>query len=94
MSEWSIQLTSPKVALKTLIDNFAVLGIEFCLMERLKDLFTPADIAMLGDDLTKTIAQESEDSKLERDRLTQKMKVLQDGLDTLTQFRRQHTSGS
>jgi hypothetical protein len=35
-----IELFSPQVAMKVVVDNFAILGIEFCLLDGLRDMLS------------------------------------------------------
>lgn len=74
--------------MKTLVDNFAVLGVEFCLLEGLKDAFAAHVVMGLEDDLVKKIAAENEESVTERTRAQEKLRILENGLHTLNRFRR------
>ncbi|KAK3669799.1 hypothetical protein LTR78_010316 [Recurvomyces mirabilis] len=77
-----------KVAMKTLVDNIAVLGIESCLLEGLKDAFTAQTVMNLEDGLVQKIAAETQDSVTERTRTEEKLRILKDGLHTLNRYRR------
>ncbi|KAK0890676.1 hypothetical protein LTR91_022708 [Friedmanniomyces endolithicus] len=77
-----------KVAMKTLVDNIAVLGIESCLLEGLKDAFTAQTVMGLKDDMVQKIAAEDQDSVTERTRTQEKVRILEDGLRTLNRYRR------
>ena len=79
--------------MKTLVDNFAVLGVEFCLLEGLKDAFTAGTVMRLEDDLVRTIAAENQESMTERTRTKEKLRVLEDGLHTLNRYRRYKHEG-
>jgi hypothetical protein len=68
------------VALKTFVDNFSVLAIENCLIQKLPSLFCPADIIDIDDRTVAALASEDEGSAEERSRCTEKLKVLEDGL--------------
>ncbi|OQN95561.1 hypothetical protein B0A48_18496 [Cryoendolithus antarcticus] len=70
-----------KVAMKTLVDNIAVLSVESCLLEGLKDAFTAQTVMRLDDDLVRKIAAENEESVKERSRVLS-TKVLRDILDS------------
>ncbi|KAL9126370.1 MAG: hypothetical protein Q9217_004572 [Psora testacea] len=77
-----------KVAMKVVVDNFSVLGIENCLLEGLSDTFSPDWVMKLEDSLVSRIAAETEDSQVERARAVKKLESLETGLQTLNQFSR------
>ena len=79
--------------MKTFVDNFAVLGVEFCLLEGLTDAFTAGTVMRLEDDLVRTIAAENQESMTERTRTKEKLRVLEDGLYTLNRYRRYKHQG-
>lgn len=79
--------------MKTMVDNFAVLGVEFCLLEGLTDAFAAASVLRLDDDLVQRIAAENEESVAERTRTEEKLRVLEDGLHTLNRYRRYKYKG-
>ncbi|KAK0260156.1 hypothetical protein LTR35_018028 [Friedmanniomyces endolithicus] len=83
-----------KVAMKTLVDNIAVLGIESCLLEGLKDAFTAQTVMGLKDDMVQKIAAEDQDSVTERTRTQEKVRILEDGLRTLNRYRRSKHQGT
>lgn len=66
--------------MKTLVDDFSVLAVEKCLVKRLPDLLSPKTIAGLDDTTITNIAAETEESRLERSRATEKLKVLESTL--------------
>lgn len=69
-----------------LVDNFAVLAIEGCVIEHIPTIFTP-DIAMSLDEKTLgDIAAETTESKAERAHNIAKLKSLQMGLQTLNRL--------
>ncbi|KAI4654177.1 uncharacterized protein J4E78_007222 [Alternaria triticimaculans] len=72
-----------KVALKRLIDDFAVLAVEACFIQELPTLFSPADVIDLDDTSVTALASESEEAAGERKRWTAKLKVLEGGLRAL-----------
>ncbi|KAL6717733.1 hypothetical protein ACLMJK_003818 [Lecanora helva] len=51
-----------KVVIKVIVDNFAVLGIESCVLGGLFDTFSPEVVLELDDSLIKSIAAETEES--------------------------------
>jgi hypothetical protein len=65
------------------VDNFAVLGIEFCLLEKLSDMLSPDVVMNLDDTVVQEIAGEEEDSQKERVRVLAKLQSLETGLQTL-----------
>ena len=69
-----------QVAIKVMVDNFAVLGIESCVLDRLFDSFLPDIMLELDDSMIKNIAAETEKSQSERARTFQKLKSLEAGL--------------
>ena len=79
--------------MKTFVDNFAVLGVEFCLLEGLTDAFTAGTVMRLEDDLVRTIAAENQESMAERTRTKEKLRVLEEGLHTLNRYRRYKHKG-
>ncbi len=79
--------------MKMLVDNIAVLGIESCLLEGLKDAFTAQTVMRLEDDLVQKIAAENQDSVTERTRTQEKLRILEDGLHTLNRYRRSKHQG-
>lgn len=76
-------LMSSQVAMKTIVDDFSVLAIEKCLVQRLPDLLSPETIVGLDDATISSIAAETEESRLERSRATEKLKVLESTLVVL-----------
>ncbi len=69
--------------MKTMVDDFSVLAIEKCLVRRLPDLLSPETIVGLDDATISNIAAETEESRLERSRATEKLKVLESTLVVL-----------
>lgn len=82
-----------KVALKVLVDNVAVLGIEQCLLSELADIFSPRVVAELSEQTIQEIAAETEDVQAERRRLKDKLGVLEAGLKTLNRLKRHRSAG-
>ncbi|KAI1109635.1 P-loop containing nucleoside triphosphate hydrolase protein [Nemania sp. NC0429] len=77
-----------KVALKTVIDEISVLAIEKCLIQQLPELLSPEIIYSLTDEQVHLIAAESETSGAQRERLNEKLAVLQRGLEKLGKFKK------
>ena len=72
--------------MKVLVDNFAVLGIENCLLNMLPETFSPGTVMGLDEGLTEDIATETEDSLNERARVIRKLDSLETGLKTLNRL--------
>lgn len=72
-----------KTAITVFISNIAVLGIENCLIASLPDLFSSETILRMEDEQLEAIAAESEDIRLERAMLDEKIKDLEKGLHTI-----------
>jgi len=66
--------------MKVMVDNFAVLGIEFCLLERLSEMLLSEIVINLDDVIVQEIAAEDEDSQIERVRALTKLQSLKAGL--------------
>jgi hypothetical protein len=79
--------------MKTLVDNFSVLSIEKCLLQKLPEMFTPETVIGLDDTQVEGIAAESEESRAERSRATEKLKVLERTLKVLNSLDRHKPSG-
>jgi hypothetical protein len=69
--------------MKTMVDDLSVLAVEKCLVKRLPDLLSPETIIGLDDATIIRIAAETEESRLERSRVTEKLKVLESTLVVL-----------
>lgn len=89
----SLDLTRLQVAMKILVDNVAVLGIEHCLLEALQASFTAHTVMGLDNDVIDKIAAESQESKTERVRTREKLHILDDGLRILNRYRRSKHEG-
>lgn len=74
--------------MKVAVDNIAVLGIEFCLLERLSEMLSPDIVLNLDDAVVQEIAAEKEDSQIERARALAKLHSLEAGLQTLRRLGR------
>ena len=71
------------MALKKIIDDFSVLAVEACLVQKLPTLFCPADVIDIDDETVAALASEEEESSAERSRCNEKLKILEDGLHAL-----------
>lgn len=71
------------MALKKIIDDFSVLAVEACLIERLPTLFSPADVVGINDATVAILASKDEESSAERARCNEKLKIFKDGLNAL-----------
>ncbi|KAH8597058.1 P-loop containing nucleoside triphosphate hydrolase protein [Bisporella sp. PMI_857] len=65
-------------ALRTFIDNIAVLAVEGCLIDDLEDIFSPTAVIKMDDEKLRALGGESELAQVERSELEQKVAVLQD----------------
>lgn len=79
--------------MKVMVDNFAVLAIESCVMDGLSDTFSPDTVMKFDDILIRNIAAETEESQIERARTVTKLKSLEAGLQTLNRLNRNKTAG-
>lgn len=79
--------------MKTFVDDFSVLAVEKCLVKRLPNLLSPKTIIPLDDDTVSNIAAETEESRLERSRATEKLKVLESTLVVLRSLDRHKPAG-
>ena len=68
--------------MKTLVDYFAILGVEHCILDDLASVFPPSIVAGLGDELVQEIAAETEGAQAERFSLNQKLEILGTSLKT------------
>ncbi|KIW80365.1 hypothetical protein Z517_06980 [Fonsecaea pedrosoi CBS 271.37] len=80
------------VARKKFVDDFSVLAVEKCLLERLTVIFCPRIVSLLADQTVKTIAEEDAGSRVERERLEQRLAILSSGLSQLQRLDRHNTS--
>ncbi|KAI4233703.1 MAG: hypothetical protein LQ349_004242 [Xanthoria aureola] len=83
-----------KVAMKVLVDNFSVLAVERCMLSDLADILSPDIIIKLSDKEVYDLAAESETSVLERQRATEELKVLEEGLTALNRFNQFRGAGT
>jgi len=70
-----------KVAMKSIIDNITTQAVETLLIGKLGDFLSLARVIQMKSDLVGKIAAESSDNRLQRERLTRKLVVLQAGLE-------------
>ena len=66
-----------------MVDDFAIHAIEKCLMSKLPTIFSPKTALDMDDEMIEDIARETEESKLERESSTQKLKILDAALQAL-----------
>jgi hypothetical protein len=60
-----------------------VLAVEACIIESLPSLFCPENVLDIEDGMVATLAAEDEQSLAERERCSEKLKVLENGLREL-----------
>ncbi|KAI1498406.1 P-loop containing nucleoside triphosphate hydrolase protein [Biscogniauxia marginata] len=76
-------------ARKKIVDDIGVLAIERCVVQRLPHLFTPEIVWNLTDAEIQRIAAESDASVTTRERVTEKLRVLEDSMAELRKMRKQ-----
>ncbi|KAH0597145.1 hypothetical protein MHUMG1_05455 [Metarhizium humberi] len=64
------------VSLKKFIDDISTLGVECCLIQKLRSLFEPRYIYKMSDTEIQHLAEEDPATKLERSRLREKLNIL------------------
>jgi hypothetical protein len=79
--------------MKMVVDNIAVLGIEFCLVEKLSEMLSSEVVMNLDDAVVQEIAGEEEDSQKERARTLKKLQILESGLQDLRRQGRHKQEG-
>lgn len=67
------------------VDDFSVLAVECCLVQKLPGLFSPEVVYLLDDETVRRIAAEDDATAAERARLTDMLSVLEAGLADLRQ---------
>jgi hypothetical protein len=60
-----------------------VLAVEACLIEKLPTLFCPEDVLDVDDAMVALLAAEDEETSAERERYSEKLRVLENGLREL-----------
>ena len=79
--------------MKVLVDDIAVLAMEYCLMDGLSEVFCPATVMEMDDSMVNSIATESHSSQIERARVIEKLQSLEAGLHTLNRLDQQKEMG-
>jgi hypothetical protein len=79
--------------MKMVVDNIAVLGIEFCLVEKLSEMLSSEVVMNLDDAVVQEIAGEEEDAQKERARALKKLQSLESGLQDLRRLGRYKQGG-
>lgn len=82
-----------KVALKSFVDNVAILVIEACLMKDLRAVFSPVLIMQMNGTSIQKIAAESQENQDQREMLSRKKAVLSSGLEICQRYVRRSTLG-
>ncbi|EXJ87644.1 hypothetical protein A1O1_04568 [Capronia coronata CBS 617.96] len=81
-----------KVAMKTLVDDIAVLAVERCLLKNIPELLPSRTIISLSDDQISTVAAESDDARAERSRAEKEHRVLTKARAMLRRLDQSHPS--
>ncbi|KXJ85573.1 P-loop containing nucleoside triphosphate hydrolase protein [Microdochium bolleyi] len=68
------------VAMNRFIDDVSVIAIEDCLIKKLPGLFKSQEILDMGEETISSLAGETKESTVERQRLEEKHKILENGL--------------
>lgn len=71
-----MELNSIQVAMKTLVDDIAVLAVEKCLLKSIPELLTSRIVISLGDVQVSVIAAENDNARAERALADKEHKVL------------------
>jgi hypothetical protein len=79
-------MPTDKVAMKLIIDNIASQAVETQLVGKLGDLLSSARVIQMEPNLVSRIAAESPDNRLQRERLTRKLVILQAGLESCKKY--------
>lgn len=75
------------------MDIFSELAIEQCLLQKMPEMFTPEVVFALEPEEIESIAAESEESRIERSRATEKLEVLDRTLKVLHSLDRHKSTG-
>ena len=65
------------------INNIASLAVEQCLLSGLSKIFSSTTIREMNDEKLELVASESRDTRMERERVAERVQILQKGLHTL-----------
>lgn len=86
-----IRADGRQVALKTFVDDVAVLAIEQCLVKKLPSLFSPDVVFGMDDEAIHRLVAESEEAGAERSRNAEKLGILEAGLRDLRRLDKHRT---
>lgn len=67
--------------MKSFVDNVAIHAIENCLFAEIGNLFSPASVLQMGEDLISVVAAETEQNQALRLQMQRETNVLERGLD-------------
>lgn len=74
------------MALKSFVDNVAILAIELCLLKDLGEVFSPVSVMQMEENSVRKIATESQENQNQRELLTRKRAVLSSGLEICQRY--------
>lgn len=75
-----------QVTLKKVVDDISVLAIKECQIQKLPNLFMSETVFCLDDTVIERIADESEESRAERELCSTKLRILEAGLRDLSRL--------
>jgi hypothetical protein len=76
-----LALTDPQGALRTFIDNVAVLVVESCIVDGLSNSFAPGKVLSMSDATVQLLAAEPSEIGLEREEKQEKERKLETALE-------------
>lgn len=74
------------MALKSFVDNVAILTVETCLMKDLGMVFSPISVMQMEENVVRRIASEPRENQDQRELLTRKKTVLTLGLEICQRY--------
>ncbi len=81
------------MSVKTFIENVIILAVENCLICEIPSILSPDKVYAMDDEKLKEIAGESEDVRMDRERLRQEYDALIQGLQNCQKFKPRESIG-